>query len=66
MPCRLEVYMYFRKDDNLTKSMFEFCFWIIKWNYFERKKANFAVECGQFDEKFNEFVAKIQHFLAKG
>ena len=46
--------------------MFKFCFWTIKWNYFGRKKANFAVECGQFDEKFNEFVAKIKHFLAKG
>ena len=33
---------------------------------FGRKNANFAVECKQFDEKFNEFVAKIQHFLAKG
>ena len=33
--------------------------------HFERKKVNFAAECGQFDEKFNEFVAKIQHFLAK-
>ena len=32
----------------------------------DEKKANFAVECGPFDEKFNEFVAKIQHFLAKG
>ena len=49
-----------------NKSMFKFCFWKIKWNHFERKKANFAVECGQFDEKFNEFVAKIKHFLAKG
>ena len=46
--------------------MFKFCFWIIKWNYFERKKANFAIECGQFDEKFNEFEAEIKHFLAKG
>ena len=49
-----------------SKSMFKFCFWIIKWKYIERKKANFAIECGQFDEKFNEFVAKIKHFLAKG
>jgi hypothetical protein len=40
--------------------MFKFCFWIIKWSYFERKEANFA------DEKFNEFVAKIKHFIAKG
>ena len=46
--------------------MDKFCFWIIKWNYFKRKKANFAVESGQFDEKFNEFVAKIKHSLAKG
>ena len=47
-------------------SKFKFCFWIIKWIYFERKKANIAVECGQFDEKFNEFEAEIKHFLAKG
>ena len=33
---------------------------------FERKKASFAVECGQFDEKINEFIAKIKHFVAKG
>jgi len=46
--------------------MFKFCFWIIKWRYFERKEANFAVECGQFDEKFNEFAAKLRHFIAKG
>ena len=46
--------------------MFKFCFWIIKWSYFERKETNFAVECGQFDEKFNEFAAKIRHFIAKG
>ena len=46
--------------------MFKFCFWIKIWNYFERKKANFAVECGQFEKKFKEFVAKIKHFLAKG
>ena len=46
--------------------MFKFCFWITKWNYFEQKKANFIFECGQFDENFNEFVAQINHFLAKG
>ena len=46
--------------------MFKFCIWIIKWNYFEQKKANLAVECGEFDENFNEFIAKIKHFLDKG
>ena len=46
--------------------MFKFCFCIIKWSYFERQEANLAVECGQFDEKFNEFVVKIKHFIAKG
>ena len=46
--------------------MFKFCFWTIKWYYFGRKKANFTVECGQFDKKFKEFVGKIKHFLAKG
>ncbi len=45
--------------------MSKFCFWIIERNYFKRKKANFAVECGLFDEKFNEFVAKIKNFLLK-
>jgi hypothetical protein len=46
--------------------MFKSCFWILKWNYFEPKKANFTVEGGQSDEKLNEFAAKIKHFIANG
>jgi hypothetical protein len=33
----------------VTKSMVKFCFWVIKWNYFERKAANFNVESGPLD-----------------
>ncbi len=33
----------------VTKSMLKFCFWVIKWNYFERKAANFNVESGPLD-----------------
>jgi hypothetical protein len=49
-----------------SKGRFKFCFWILNWNYFERKKANFAVKGGQFGKKFNEFASKIKKNIAEG
>jgi hypothetical protein len=37
-----EPYLVCQKCNN---SMFKFCFWIIKWSYFERKEAILCSEC---------------------